>query len=190
MGKNSIDSREFNKFKKSKPWGYHPPDVDEAIDEYENALSQLNGVISSKDSEIVKLRTEKDQMEKEFDEKESSLNEEIVYLKNELRDMHLQMASIELPDVSQDAGDAILKSFKEEKSGGFVEQEIRVNEPFEKKQKQLKSKKTHKIQHNTPETKPIESVETQDTGFKILGDNTQLGGSDESGGDDHFKILT
>ena len=190
MGKNSIDSREFNKFKKSKPWGYHPPDVDKAIDEYEQALSQLNSVISSKDNEIVKIRTEKDQMEKEFDEKESSLNEEIVYLKNELRDMHLQMASIELPDVSQDAGDAILKSFKEEKSGGFVEQEIHVEKPFEKKQKQLKSKK-NKAQYKAPETKAIEPVETQDVGFKILGDSTQLGGSDEFGDDEFdFKILT
>lgn len=189
MGKNNIDSREFNKFKKSKPWGYHPPDVDEAINEYEKTLSQLNSVISSKDNEIVKLRTDKDQLVKEFDEKESELNDEIIYLKNELRDMHLQMASIELPDVSQDAGDAILKSFKEEKSGGFVEQEIRVEKPFEKKQNQLKSKKTNRIQHKDPEPKPEEHEETEDPGFKILGDNTQLGGSDDDDEFD-FKILT
>ncbi len=90
----------FNKFEKytmfpkSKPWGYHPEAVEKKISEYEAAL----GMVNNKLAEQVQVNT--------------SLLAKIEKLENELREMHFQMSSLELPEVEEAVGHMVLDEFR------------------------------------------------------------------------------
>lgn len=85
---------EYTMFKKSKPWGYYPPDVEKKIDQYEAALSQVN----QKYLEQVQINNLK--------------NQKISALEGELRDMHIQMSSLELPEPDEMVEHYVLDNFK------------------------------------------------------------------------------
>lgn len=84
----------FTMFPKSKPWGYHPEAVEKKINEYEVAL----GMVNNKLAEQVQVNT--------------SLLAKIEKLENELREMHFQMSSLELPEVEEAVGHMVLDEFR------------------------------------------------------------------------------
>lgn len=92
--KSNIKPSQYTMFPKSKPWGYHPVYVEERIKEYETALMQVN----NKNIELSQVI--------------SRLEETIKRLQDELRDMHLQMANLELPDIDEVVQQSVLNDFK------------------------------------------------------------------------------
>lgn len=86
---------DYNKFKLSKPWGYFPPDVDRAIDEYESALGKLNARMSESMMENQRLKGI------------------ITRLEDELRALHVEMSSIELPDTEEIQETVVLQEFRQ-----------------------------------------------------------------------------
>lgn len=85
---------DYTQFRKSKPWGYYPPAVEEKIKQYEDTIRNLT--------------------DKCLEEQQArmSLEERIEKLQDELRDMHLQMSSLELPDASEAVEHFVLDDFK------------------------------------------------------------------------------
>lgn len=89
-----MKNNEYTMFRKSRPYGYNPPDVEKAIEQYEAALSQINSkLIESR--QIIQQQKEK-----------------IERLQSELREMHLQMSNLELPDVDEAIEHYVLDDFK------------------------------------------------------------------------------
>lgn len=86
--------QDFTMFHKSRPWGYHPEEVEAKIIEYENALKDLNN--------------------KYMEQKQISLSLEqrVIQLQNELKDMHFQMSSLELPEPEAAVEHFVLDEFK------------------------------------------------------------------------------
>lgn len=85
---------DFTMFKKSKPFGYFPPDVEEKILEYEKTISQLTDKIHD-------VNVEK-----------GELQQAISSLQNELRAMHIQMSHTELPDASDAVTHMVFDRFR------------------------------------------------------------------------------
>lgn len=92
MGLN-LKSRDYTMFAKSKPWGYKPDDVEAAIREHRNTIGLLN--------------------DKVIEQKQIIINQQdkIKKLQEELRRMHLEMSSLELPAVDQAVEDMVLGNF-------------------------------------------------------------------------------
>lgn len=95
----SMKPNQWIKFKLSKPWGYYPPDVDKTIDQYEATLGKLNQTLA----EQVQLSMR--------------LKERIKTLEDELRAMHIEMSSIELPDADELAESVVLQDFRNYPNG-------------------------------------------------------------------------
>jgi uncharacterized coiled-coil protein SlyX len=94
MGRR-LRARDFKTFQISKPWGYYPPDVDKTIREYESTISKLNaGIVAER-------------------QKSDGLKSRLKRAQDELKDMHLQMSSIEISDSDDAVQDDVLRSFKE-----------------------------------------------------------------------------
>lgn len=89
-----IKAKDHTKFKLSKPFGYYPPDVDEAIEKYELALSKLL------------------KRDKEHRAQLKRANEDLMHTRDELRSLHLQLSAMELPDVSEAVTYQVLDEFK------------------------------------------------------------------------------
>lgn len=86
---------EFTMFKLSKPWGYYPPEVEDKIRQYERALKDIN---------------EKYQEERRT---VNALTKRMESLQEELRDMHMQMSSLELPPVEEAIEHYVLEDFSQ-----------------------------------------------------------------------------
>lgn len=84
----------YTQFTKSQPWGYHPIEVEEKIEEYLNVIQKLNDKIAE---------------EKQIN---MSLKQNIEKLQKELREMHLQMSNLELPDATEAVEHFVLDEFK------------------------------------------------------------------------------
>ena len=95
----SMKPNQYTKFKLSQPWGYFPPDVDKTIDEYEKIIGQLNQKLA-------------EQMQRN-----TRLQDRIKSLEGELRAMHIEMSSIELPDSEETAETVVLQEFKDFHNG-------------------------------------------------------------------------
>ena len=85
---------EYTMFPKSKPYGYHPPSVEKQIKQYEAALSQVNAKLIESRNIIMQQK------------------EKISRLQDELREMHIQMSNLELPDVEDVVSHCVLDDFK------------------------------------------------------------------------------
>jgi hypothetical protein len=85
---------DFTKFRLSKPYGYHPPDVEKAIEQYEEMIGKLNDKLSEK----IQLC--------------SKYQERINKLEEELRAMHIEMSSLELPDTEEMVESVVLGDFR------------------------------------------------------------------------------
>lgn len=92
---------DYTQFPKSKPWGYHPEKVEEVIAEYEKTIQELNNQILEKNQLNVNLSTKIEQLE------------------SELREMHLQMTHMELPDASEAVQHFVLDDFKKYNSKDY-----------------------------------------------------------------------
>lgn len=89
-----MKTNEFTMFRLSKPYGYHPPAVEERIKQYETALREMN----DKYQEARHIMT--------------SQQQKIERLQEELREMHLEMSNLELPEVEACIEHYVLDDFK------------------------------------------------------------------------------
>ena len=111
------NQKDYNLFPISRPWGYYPDDVHKKILSYENALKLLNQSITK---ERTAFSTYKATAEKELEEKDEIIQQKdniIESLKEELRQMHLQMSNIELPEADYGVSYAVLDQFKNYNNG-------------------------------------------------------------------------
>lgn len=81
-------------FPKTKPWGYHPEAVESKIREYEEALRNVNDKYQEQCNVIATMKSQ------------------ITRLQEEIKDMHFQMASLELPEAEEAVEDMVLNQFK------------------------------------------------------------------------------
>jgi len=88
----------YTMFPKSQPWGYEPEAVEKKIGQYENALSELNNRHND-DLQIIA------QQEQRIDK-----------LEHELKNLHFQLSSLELPDVEEPIEKMVIDEFKEFKA--------------------------------------------------------------------------
>jgi len=87
-------SGDYTMFKISKPWGYYPPEVEARIQEYESALMKTNAAIASLQQSV------------------NQKDEQIKQLQGELRKMHIEMSSLELPEADDLVERSVLEDFK------------------------------------------------------------------------------
>lgn len=85
-------------FNISKPYGYHPEQVEKAIEKYNEVLTKLQDAVTYRDNII---RTK---------------DEELMQVKSELQRMQLEMSMLELPKMDQLQEHMILTQFKEKKT--------------------------------------------------------------------------
>lgn len=85
---------DFTQFRKSSPWGYLPSDVEKKIDEYDKTVNSLIEENQNKKRIILELQSR------------------ISRLEEELREMHLQMSSLELPSAEAAIEHTVLSEFK------------------------------------------------------------------------------
>lgn len=98
-------SKQVNKlFRVSKPYGYHMPDVNNAIFKYNEVVEQLKKSLTDRDKKISRQKKEI-----------AEYQEELERVKGEVRDMHFQMNMMELPDMNEIQEQVILNKFKEER---------------------------------------------------------------------------
>ena len=90
--RNNLDK--FTMFRKSKPYGYNPADVEKKIGEYEDILRQINTKYAEKVQENNQLR------------------EKIERLENSLKEMHMEMANLEMPDTNEIVEKYVMNEFK------------------------------------------------------------------------------
>ena len=90
----SMKPENYTMFTKSSPWGYHPQQVENQIKEYEKVTNTLY-------EKYTLLRQTNYKMAAKIEQ-----------LQNELRDMHLQMSSLELPEASEAVEHFVLDDFK------------------------------------------------------------------------------
>lgn len=85
---------DYTQFKKCQPWGYYPPDVEKRIQQYEDTIQKLTSGFTDQRRIILEL------------------TQKIERLQDELREMHLQMSSLELPDASEAVEHFVLDDFR------------------------------------------------------------------------------
>ena len=90
--KEKYDCKKF--FPISKPWGYNPSDVDEAIAKYNSLLVKQKNI-------ILKMKNEN-----------SSLKNEMHYMENELKNLQIQLSFTTIPEVSEIQEKYILDEFQ------------------------------------------------------------------------------
>ena len=86
---------DYTMFKKSQPWGYHPILVEKQIQKYDEAINAITEKYLNARRTCLKM------------------GDRIEQLQNELRDMHLQMSSLELPEASEAVEHFVLDDFKQ-----------------------------------------------------------------------------
>ena len=89
-----MKTNEYTMFRLSKPWGYYPPAVEEKIKQYEEALRNMN----DKNQELTQVIL--------------SQQQNIEKLQEELREMHLEMSNLELPEIDDMIEHCVLDDFK------------------------------------------------------------------------------
>lgn len=110
-GKHQRKSKkDYNLFPISQPWGYYPDAVHEKILSYENALNKLN---TSIETERRTFSVTKANLEKEIQDKDDMIKS----LQAELRQMHMQMSNLELPEADFGVSYAVLDQFKNYNNG-------------------------------------------------------------------------
>lgn len=97
----SMKPEDYTQFRKSEPWGYYPPEVEERIRQYEETINALN----EKYMESIHVC--------------SNLKQDVNHLQEQLRDLHLQISFVELPEPSEAVEHFVLDDFKSYNSGRF-----------------------------------------------------------------------
>ena len=144
----------YTMFKLSEPWGYYPPDVEKRISQYEAALKDLNS--------------------KYAEQKQVSLSyeEKINKLESELRSMHLQMSSLELPEAEEAVSSFVLDDFKHYHDPSYNEMPeppiIQNNVDNEIKIKNSKHKIDNLLDMGLSSNNPTDNNDDDDDGFTIL----------------------
>lgn len=89
----NLKPKDFTMFAKSRPWGYKPDDVENTINEYKITITKLNDKIRNQSQTLFAQQNE------------------IERLQTELRRMHMEMSSLELPETDQAVEDMVLSNF-------------------------------------------------------------------------------
>lgn len=89
-----IKKKQYNMFRKSKPIGYDFESVEAAIAKYEESLKQVNENYASQ----LQINNQ--------------LKQRINRLQDELKEMHIQMSCLEMPDVEEVVENYVLDDFK------------------------------------------------------------------------------
>ena len=118
-----LNPESFTQFRPSKPWGYYPPDVEEKIAQYENIISALNGKFEEKQLEC------------------SKFGQTINRLQDELREMHLQLSSLELPDSTEIVESVVLNDFKNYNNSNYSNSYEPIIDKKEENHSNVESKK-------------------------------------------------
>ena len=85
---------QYTMFRCSQPWGYYPPEVEERISKYEVALKAVNDKYCEQRRLCMEYKARIEQ------------------LQDELRRMHLEMSSLELPETDEAISHFVLDDFK------------------------------------------------------------------------------
>ena len=91
----TLRPEDYTMFKKSQPWGYHPIQVEQQMQKYDEALNALTEKYLAARQTCLKMGNKIDQ------------------LQQELREMHLQMSSLELPEASEAVEHFVLDDFRQ-----------------------------------------------------------------------------
>jgi len=154
---SGLNPDDFSMFQKVKPWGYHPVQVENKINQYENALSELN----NRHNDDLQIIAQKDQR--------------IEKLERELKNLHLQLSSLELPDVEEPIEKMVIDEFKEFKA---KENKPLFNEAMTEEKEYKNEENVNSVHHN--------DEDNEDVGFTIAGedtDNSDDGDDGNNGGD-------
>lgn len=90
---------QYIRFKRSKPWGYLPSEVEKAIDEYEATIGKLNDKLMEMNQIALRYK------------------ERCTQLEDELRAMHIEMSALELPDTEEMVESVVLSDFRNYPNG-------------------------------------------------------------------------
>lgn len=118
----------YDMFPLSEPWGYYPEAVHKTILQYENTLKGINrGVEAERQKNARQLAS----LSRKIEEKDK----EILGLKEELREMHIQMSNLELPEADFITESVVLDNFRKYNrvEDDSNEPEKRISKPKETK---------------------------------------------------------
>ena len=155
---------EHTMFTRSRPWGYEPVEVEEKMREFEVSL---NGLINQC-MELKKIINDKDAT--------------IKNLKNELRDMHVQMSSLELPDADEIVQKHVLDEFKDYNNPAHSD--YPTPPPMENKDGEQKAKKQRKLK-----IKENKEKKSDDEEF-LFNFEEKKNNNDKDSNKKHFTIAT
>jgi len=173
----------YSMFRKSKPWGYHPQDVEDAISNYEKVTQELN-------DRMISLRQEN-----------AGLKEVVKRLERELQEMHIQMSALELPEAEEAITETVLSAFKDYNVRDHGEIQPPPKQPHQPKPKETPKQKVEKEpkksednNNNGKKNKLFlkKNISTQEPETNFLGpcdidaDNSDDGSDSKFG----FEILT
>jgi hypothetical protein len=114
MGGMKLKPENYVKFSKSRDWGYYPPEVEKAIEQYEDVIGRLNERLVEKVQECERLKARNAKLE------------------DECRRMHIEMSSIELPDTEEVVENVVLQDFRRYNSPMPEEMDIQPPKPGDK----------------------------------------------------------
>lgn len=154
-----LNPKDWTTFSKSKPFGYYPPEVDEEFQKYDDALSTLNKAYDDKEEENYKLK------------------EKLVKYENELKDLHLQLATIDLPPMDEDVSKVVLKTFDDQGKGKSrtVDVKSKNQAPTEPKLGPIAKSVLNK---------PVQHDEKDASGYNLIQDGTM---NSSKNGDTNLK---
>lgn len=167
FGRSDSVGKEYTRFTISKPWGYHAPEVEEAIDLYEKTIQQLKQIIESKDDEVNQLKVELDRA------------------RAEIRHLHIEMSCIDLPSESSMAEAFVLNNVAKSSSQTDNIKQEDLGEEFEGAprfipEQEQKPKKIH-FNHDIVASQSSANIQTSEPvneiifDFETPGDNIQNG---------------
>lgn len=93
-GTSNLNPKDFTKFSKSSSWGYYPVEVEQYVDDQDKLIVSLTNKLQESKQII------------------NTLNGRIASLEDELRRMHMEMSSLELPNVEEAISSYVLNDFK------------------------------------------------------------------------------
>ena len=156
---------DYTMFTKSKPWGYHPILVEQQIAEYDKAMNAITEKYLNARNTCLKL------------------GERIEQLENELRDMHIQMSSLELPETSEVVEHYVLDDFKNYNSTNADDS---IPSPSivsnGKKKPGIKKKSTNNSNNNINGVKSKTNKSNNNKNLNIITAGNDNNGNDEDDG--------
>lgn len=165
---------DYTMFQISKPWGYYPPDVEKMIKQYEETIEKLNNKLAQKIHQL------------------ANANQRNEKLEEELRALHLELSSLELPDTDEVVEGLVLNDFKNYPND--LESSL---QPFRNSDNSSNDSKNETFVFDQEEIDDsmIKQVYNEDeeeiSSLKLKSNNTKLNlGKKKNNNDEDFQIVT